>query len=145
MGVQEPSSPQVAITGLGVVCPLGNSLSAALGRARAGASGIRAYTSPWLAPDHPQHHRVGGTVVDFEPDPHLEPRFAARQEPGVLYALAAAAEAMAAAGLADAVDDARDRRRARPARRRGAGDADRGQPRDRVGAITGERGRSRAG
>jgi len=109
VGVQEPSSPQVAITGLGVVCPLGNSLSAALGRARAGASGIRAYTSPWLAPDHPQHHRVGGTVVDFEPDPHLEPRFAARQEPGVLYALAAAAEAMAAAGLADAVDDARDR------------------------------------
>ena len=109
VGVQEPSSPQVAITGLGVVCPLGNSLSAALGRARAGASGIRAYTSPWLAPDHPQHHRVGGTVVDFEPDPHLEPRFAARQEPGVLYALAAAAEAMADAGLADAVDDARDR------------------------------------
>ena len=112
MGVQEPSSPQVAITGLGVVCPLGNSLPAALERACAGASGIRAYTTPWLAPDHPQHHRVGGTVVDFEPDLHLEPRFAARQEPGVLYALAAAAEAMADAGLADATDatgDARDR------------------------------------
>ncbi|HVV88238.1 MAG TPA: beta-ketoacyl-[acyl-carrier-protein] synthase family protein [Kofleriaceae bacterium] len=96
----------VAITGLGLVCPLGNTVAAALERARRGESGIRAYTSPWIDAEHPHlHQRVGGTVVDFVPDDALDPRLASRQEPAVLYAMSAAAEALAHAGLgADGLD-----------------------------------------
>lgn len=107
-----PSTPPVAITGLGLVCPLGNTVAAALGRARRGESGIRAYTSPWVDAAHEAlHQRVGGTVVGFEPDGAIDPRFASRQEPAVLYAMTAAAEALAQAGLADVEARAVDRDR----------------------------------
>ncbi|MBL8621015.1 MAG: beta-ketoacyl-[acyl-carrier-protein] synthase family protein [Myxococcales bacterium] len=102
------SDPLIAITGLGLVCPLGNDVPTALARASRGERAIRAYTSPWVDATHPRlHQRVGGTVVDFDAARWLEPRFAERQEPAVLYALAAAAEALTQAGLADAGD--RDR------------------------------------
>ncbi len=92
--------PPIAITGLGLVCPLGNSVKAALTRARRGDNAIRRFESPWIAPDHATlRHRVGGTVIDFDSDDVLEPRFAARQEPAVLFGLAAATEALAQAGL----------------------------------------------
>jgi len=90
-----------------LICPLGNSVPAALARAKAGESGIRAFESPWIGGEHPElRWRVGGTVEGFVADDVLEPRFAARQEPGVLYAMAAAAEAIAQAGL-DGVDRGR--------------------------------------
>lgn len=104
------SSVSIAITGLGLVCPLGNSVPAALARARRGASGIRAYVSPWAdALDDELHVRVGGTVENFEPARLMEPKLAVRHEPAVLYALAAADEALAQSGLLD--DDDRDRDR----------------------------------
>lgn len=94
------NAPTVVITGLGLVCPLGNSVPVALAAARRGASGIRAYQSRWSDPAQPHlHHRVGGTVVDFDADAVLEPRLAARHEPATLFALAAAGEALAQAGL----------------------------------------------
>lgn len=120
--VSTSSMPQVAITGLGLVCPLGNTVAAALERARRGERGIRAYTSPWIDAAHPHlHQRVGGTVVDFVPDARLDSRFAARQEPAVLYAMTAAAEALAQAGLDVAADGATG----------GAAD------RDRIGCVVG--------
>ena len=92
--------PLIAVTGLGLVCPLGNSVPAALIAARRGDNAIRAFESPWIGSEHDTlRHRVGGTVEGFEVDDLLEPRFAARQEPGVLFGLAAAAEALAQAGL----------------------------------------------
>lgn len=92
--------PQVAITGMGLVSPLGNSLATALARARRGESGIRAYTSPWIGAAHPRLQlRVGGTVEDFDPAALLDPRLAERHEPAVLFALAAADEALTQAGL----------------------------------------------
>ena len=88
------------MTGLGLVCPLGNSVPEALANARRGERAIREYTSPWAPPDRPElHRRVGGTVEDFDADGLLEPRFAAKQEPATLFALAAAREALAQAGL----------------------------------------------
>jgi 3-oxoacyl-[acyl-carrier-protein] synthase II len=50
---------------------------------------------------------VGGTVDAFDSGDLLEPKFASRQEPATLFALAAAAEALAQAGLTEDVD--RDR------------------------------------
>ncbi|MEZ4403631.1 MAG: beta-ketoacyl-[acyl-carrier-protein] synthase family protein [Kofleriaceae bacterium] len=97
------SAPPLAITGLGLICPLGNTVAVALANARLGTSGIRPYQSPWADPDDPLlRHRVGGTVEGFVPDAVLEPRLAERHEPATLYALAAAAEALAQAGLPDA-------------------------------------------
>lgn len=92
---QHPSS-QVAITGIGLVSPLGNSLADALARARRGESGIRAYHSEWVDARHEALRvRVGGTVEGFDPASVLEPRYAARHEPAVLYAMAAADQALA--------------------------------------------------
>lgn len=91
--------PQVAITAIGLVSPLGNSLTEALARARRGESGIRAYSSDWIDAKHSHLRlRVGGTVEGFDPTTVLEPRHAERQEPAVLYALAAAEQALAEVG-----------------------------------------------
>lgn len=101
-----PSIP-VAITGLGLVCPLGNSVPVALAAALRGESGIRAYRSGWVDDRHPLlRERVGGTVVGFDADGLLPPHLAVRQEPGVLFALAAAREALAQASLDAAPDRA---------------------------------------
>ncbi len=98
----------IAITGLGLVCPLGNSVPVALAAARRGESGIRRYTSPWVDAAHPHlRERVGGTVVDFDAGDLIDPKFAARQEPAVLFALAAVAEALRQAGLPDDGDRGR--------------------------------------
>jgi 3-oxoacyl-[acyl-carrier-protein] synthase II len=103
-----PFDIPIAITGLGLVCPLGNSVPAALARACCGERGIRAYTSPWADPSRPHlHRRVGGTVVDFAANDLIEPRLAALHEPATLFALAAAAEALAQARLTEDAD--RDR------------------------------------
>lgn len=90
----------IAITGLGLICPLGNSVPAALTRACRGETGIRAYTSPWVDPALPDlHQRVGGTVIDFRPDEVLPPKLSERYDPATLFALAAADEALAQARL----------------------------------------------
>lgn len=78
----------IAVTGLGLVCPLGNSVPEAVARARRGERGIRSYATPWGT-------RVGGTVDQFTPDPQL----ASRHEPATLFALAAAEQALAQSGL----------------------------------------------
>ena len=97
--------PPIAITGIGLVCPLGNSLPAALDSARRGENAIRAYTSPWVDEGHPRlRTRVGGTVGGFGLEHGLEPKFAARQDHAVLFALAAAAEAMTQAGMLADID-----------------------------------------
>ncbi len=106
--VQRPAAPAIAITGLGLVSPLGNSVADALPRALRGDSAIRRYTSPWADPaDAHLRDRVGGTVEHFDAARVLDPRFAERTEPGVLYALAAADEALAQANLATAGDRTR--------------------------------------
>jgi 3-oxoacyl-(acyl-carrier-protein) synthase len=94
------SSSRIAITGIGLVCPLGNSLPEALARARRGESGIRVYTSEWVDARHDDLRvRVGGTVEGFDLAGVLDPRHAARHEPAVLYAMAAADQALAGVDL----------------------------------------------
>lgn len=106
--MSDPFDVPVAITGLGLVCPLGNSVPEALARACRGERGIRAYESPWCDHGAPQLRlRVGGTVEGWQADHLLDPRFVERQEPATLFAMAAAAEALGQAGLLEGGD--RDR------------------------------------
>lgn len=102
-------TPAVAITGLGVVCSLGNTVPEALARARRGESGIRAYRSPWCEGPHAAlRERVGGTVEGFAPErDEVAPEHEARHEPAVLFALRAAKEALAQAQLPLRDPDAR--------------------------------------
>jgi 3-oxoacyl-[acyl-carrier-protein] synthase II len=95
----------IAITGMGLVCPLGNCVATALDAARRGQSGIRRYASTWVDEGVPElRERVGGLVADFDVGDRLEAKFAARQEPAVLFALAAAEEALAEAKLPEGAD-----------------------------------------
>lgn len=91
----------IAITGLGLVCPLGNSVPQALARALRGESAIRRYTARWVDERHLElRERVGGTVEGFDGESVL-PGHAARHEPATLFALAAADEAIAHARLSE--------------------------------------------
>lgn len=100
--------PAIAITGIGLVSPLGNSLTTALSRARRGESGIRRYTCEHIDREYPHlRERVGGTVEDFDPASVLAPHLAQRHEPAALFALAAADQALADAGLTRSLDPER--------------------------------------
>jgi 3-oxoacyl-[acyl-carrier-protein] synthase II len=89
----------IAITGLGIVSPLGTCMADALAAARRGQSGIRRFESAWADAAHPAFHaRIGGTIDSFDATSLLEPQLAARHEPGVLWALAAADEALRQSG-----------------------------------------------
>lgn len=91
----------VAVTGLGLVCPLGNTVPQALAGAVRGESAIRRYDSVWVDERHPElRERVGGTVAGFDGESVL-PGESARHEPATLFALAAADEAVAQARLAE--------------------------------------------
>jgi 3-oxoacyl-[acyl-carrier-protein] synthase II len=89
----------VAITGLGLVCSLGNRLAIAYENATRGASGIRRYRPEPAAARPSPVERIGGTVVDFDAAAHTDARYAAGYEPATNYGVAAAAEALADAGL----------------------------------------------
>lgn len=90
----------IAITGLGVVCALGNDLPTALAAALAGESGLRRYQARYPTPGDPTFvERVGGTVEGFDPRVTGDARFVDRYEPAVNFAVAAAAEALADARL----------------------------------------------
>src|SRR5687768_11628567 len=85
---------EVAITGMGIVCPLGNNVPTASCAASRGKSGLRRYRAGI-------EDRVGGIVELVDDDALL----AERHEPATRFALAAAAEALAMARL----DGDRDR------------------------------------
>ncbi|MBL8684792.1 MAG: beta-ketoacyl-[acyl-carrier-protein] synthase family protein [Myxococcales bacterium] len=94
------STRLVAVTGLGVVSSLGNTLRASYENARRGSSGIRRYEGRWLeGPARAHHARVGGAVEGFDPSQHVDPKWLDRQEPALAFAMAAAHEALADAGL----------------------------------------------
>ncbi len=86
---------RVAITGAGVVSPLGNSLDAFRGALAAGRSGIRRLPDEVAKPSGIQ---VAGTV-DWTPAPLLTPAEATNLDRVAQFALGAAAQALAASGL----------------------------------------------
>lgn len=89
----------VVITGLGAVTPSGLDAPSTWDAVRHGRSGISFLDSPEFAG---LAVRIGGQVRGFDPDAVLEPRESRRLSRVLWYAIAAADEAMAHAGLADA-------------------------------------------
>src|SRR4051794_4936354 len=78
--VQKPTQlPAVAITGLGLVSPLGLSVTESVKNALRGISGIRPYRGLW-SDGGPEElvNRVGGTVEGFDPTRFISAKFAAR-------------------------------------------------------------------
>jgi 3-oxoacyl-[acyl-carrier-protein] synthase II len=96
---------RVVVTGLGVVCPLGNSVEAMWEAAVAGRSGITRLTQ--VDPtDYPA--QIGGEVRDFEPTDYMDRRDARRMARFSQFAVAAARQAVEHAGLdLDAIDRTR--------------------------------------
>jgi 3-oxoacyl-[acyl-carrier-protein] synthase II len=87
---------RVAITGIGAVTPLGNDATSTWEAALAGRSGIdeiRAFdASEWPV-------TIAGEVKDFDPTAVVSPKEARKLDRNVLFALSAAKEALADAGV----------------------------------------------
>jgi 3-oxoacyl-[acyl-carrier-protein] synthase II len=94
---------RVAVTGLGVVSPLGVGVDAFWEGLRHGRSGVRRITRFDPTPFPTQ---IAGEVPDFQPAAHLSRRDVVRTDTFIQYALVAAQEAVAAAGLKIAAADA---------------------------------------
>jgi 3-oxoacyl-[acyl-carrier-protein] synthase II len=87
---------RVVITGIGAVTPLGNDAKATWDAALAGQSGVD-YIQAFDASDYPVG--IAGEVKAFDPDGLASPKDLRRLDRNVLFALAAAKEALADAGV----------------------------------------------
>ncbi|RMF99259.1 MAG: beta-ketoacyl-[acyl-carrier-protein] synthase II [Gammaproteobacteria bacterium] len=89
---------RVAVTGLGVVSPVGNDVETAWQNVLAGRSGIGPITHFDVSEFST---RFGGCVRDFDPSPYLPPKEQRKIDPFMHYGIAAAHQAVEQAGLAD--------------------------------------------
>lgn len=90
------SRRRVVITGLGIVCPVGNSVKEAWTNIRAGKSGITRITRFDASPFASQ---IAGEVKNFDVSTVLSAKEARRVDVFIHYGIAAAAEAIKDAGL----------------------------------------------
>lgn len=85
------------MTGLGVVTPVGNDVSTFWKNLQDGVCGIECITE---FPTEDLPVKIGGKIRDFNPEAYgLDKPFVRKQDPFTIYALAAANQAMADAGL----------------------------------------------
>lgn len=87
---------RVAITGLGIVCALGNSAEECWRKLAAGESGISPLPDPGAPPYKFQY---GATAKDYLPDQHFDPRDLAVLERFAQFAVIAAREAVHHSGI----------------------------------------------
>ncbi len=97
------SRPRVVITGLGAITPLGSSISQFWDGLVAGQSGVRKITQ-FDASDMPC--QIAGEVPDFDPEDYMERKEARRVARSAQFALGAATQAVADAGLPDTMANA---------------------------------------
>jgi 3-oxoacyl-[acyl-carrier-protein] synthase II len=90
------SKRRVVITGLGIVSPVGNSITEAWGNILAGRSGIGPITHFDVSAFSV---RFGGSVRDFDPAQYIAPKEVKKMDPFIHYGIAAAAQAIADSGL----------------------------------------------
>ncbi|MFZ2487087.1 MAG: beta-ketoacyl-ACP synthase II [Anaerolineae bacterium] len=99
-----PDQQRVVVTGMGVISPVGNDLASFWASLQAGRSGIGLLTSL----DTSQlKTRIGAEVKDFDPTAYMERKDARRLDRYTHFALAAAQQAVADAGLVMAAEDPR--------------------------------------
>lgn len=90
----------VAITGMGLVSPIGNSVAEAVANGEAGRSGIRSCEAHlWGEYGSGIRSRVAGTVEGLDVSRYVPARYAGSYDPAVVYALAATRQAVDAARL----------------------------------------------
>ena len=87
---------RVVVTGLGIICPLGNDVHSVWSRLLAGESGITTITRFDASR---LNSRIAGQVKDFDPADLIEKRAARRMDPCSHFAVAAARQAVDDAGL----------------------------------------------
>ena len=87
---------RVVITGIGAVTPLGNDAKATWDAAIAGRSGVD-HIKAFYASEYPVD--IAGEVKDFDPSGLASPKDLRRLDRNVLFALSAAKEALADAGV----------------------------------------------
>ena len=90
---------QVAITGIGILSPLGNTTEEAWKNAKAGVSGIAPITRFDVSAFTT---RIAGEVRNFRPEDFVEPKEVKKLDIFSQYALAAAVEAWKNSGVSDA-------------------------------------------
>ena len=88
---------RVVVTGLGVVCPLGNSVPEAWAQAVAGTPGITRITR--FDPSR-LASQIAGEVKNFDVAPYMSPKEARRMDLFIHYGMAAGLQAWREAGLA---------------------------------------------
>jgi 3-oxoacyl-[acyl-carrier-protein] synthase II len=94
-----PNGRRVVVTGLGLLTPVGNDLASSWHALLAGCSGVAPITLFDATADFDV--RFAAEVKNFEPERYLERKEAKRMDRFAQFAMAAAAEAMAQARLAD--------------------------------------------
>ncbi len=87
---------RVVVTGLGVVCPLGNSVQEAWDKALAGTSGITRITR--FDPSR-LSSQIAGEVKNFDLSPYMSPKEARRMDLFIHYGMAAGLQAWRDCGL----------------------------------------------
>lgn len=97
------SKRRVVVTGLGLVCPLGNTVADAWPRILAAESGIRPITAFDVSGFAT---RFGGSVVDFDITAFISAKEARKMEQFIHYGIAASVEAFKDAGLSAAPENA---------------------------------------
>jgi len=96
---------KVVVTGLGIVCPVGNSVAVAWPNICAGVSGIETITH-FDVSDFAT--RFAGTVKDFDVKAWISPRDVKKMDPFIHYGMAAGIQAVSDAGL-EATEETADR------------------------------------
>ncbi|MGH8470204.1 MAG: beta-ketoacyl-ACP synthase II [Gammaproteobacteria bacterium] len=87
---------RIAVTGLGVICPVGNTVKVAWDNILAGKSGIR----PFLHFDVSGFStRFGGTINDFSVTDYISPKDVKKMDPFMHYGLAAGIQAFQDSGV----------------------------------------------
>jgi 3-oxoacyl-[acyl-carrier-protein] synthase II len=93
---------RVVVTGLGAITPLGNDVATTWACMKEGRSGIRRIT---LFDPARVASRIGGEIRGFEPETVMPRKEVRRNDRYIHYAWAAAAEALADAGLPNPIED----------------------------------------
>lgn len=87
---------RVVVTGLGIICPLGNDTATTWSNILAGKSGIRLIDSF----DTSRHvTKFAGLIQDFKPENYIDPKEVRRCDQFIQYGIAAGVQAMQDAGF----------------------------------------------